>query len=170
MSWVAETQRQKITIGVYESCTPIQGLCRCVLLSRFHEESADAPSCAEVARLLQRRRAQPSAAKWSLDEQVIHKPNEPPVLHAEAEGDDHVSHLPRVRLNEPNLPEPFVGQKRGESFASTLAIQRVSRLGIKLFHQCDEPRQVFRGRFSQNCPGLLRRVFSFASWVVMTLL
>ncbi len=132
MRWVGESQCQKLAIRIHEPHPPIQALRGHVVLSGFHEYSAHAALGAEGPHFFQRGRAQPRTTKRRLDEQVIQKSNQTTVLHAEAQGHDHVSHVLGACLNEPRAPEPLVGQQRGERLGGAREVQRVVGLGVKL--------------------------------------
>jgi len=122
MRRAGEFQGQKLAVGVGEARPPIHCLCGRVVSSGLDVYGAHALFCAERPHLGQSSLAQACPAKWLADKQVIHERIRAAILHAVAQGHDHIADILRAGLNEKHEPKSFVSKERSESFRRAPAI------------------------------------------------
>jgi hypothetical protein len=92
----------------------------------------------------------PAPAERRSDEEIVHNGAQAAVRHAIAKRHHHVSDVFGIRLDKPDVPQPFVGQQRGERLRSAPEVQRIGRIGIKLGHHCDQVWNVNQRGFSHG--------------------
>ena len=91
-----------------------------------------------ITRCRQGRSTETGITERRANEEVVDERHEPAILHPVHERDDHVPDLGRGLLDEPDSPEPRIGEQHREGCGGARPIQHVAGFRIELRHQLDK--------------------------------